>query len=109
MRKTLYAALAAAAILFVTVPANKATAMPIASPAVIGAAAAQPGTVTEVHYWRSHHRHWAWRRYRHWAWHTWAWRGTYWYPRHYWYAYPQPYWHAYSWGPYWGWGWYHSW
>jgi hypothetical protein len=104
MRKMVYAALAAAAILVLAAPAKPATAMPIASPAAIGATAAQTGTVTQAHYWRWHHRHWAWRRHHYWAWH-----GPYWYPRYYWFSYPQPYWHAYGWGPYWGWGWHRSW
>lgn len=104
MRKALYAALAAAAILVLTAPAKPAAAMPITSPAVIGAATTPAGSVTQVHYSRWHRRQWAWRHH-----HDWAWHGPDWYPRHYWYAYPQPYWHAYNRGPNWGWGWHRSW
>jgi hypothetical protein len=88
MRKALYAAFAAAAILVLAVPAKQAAAMPVASQAAIRTAAKTSRAVTPVRD-RRHHRYWAWR-------------GIYWYPRHYWYAPLSPHARYYVWGPYWG-------
>jgi hypothetical protein len=87
MRKTLCAALAAAAALLLTGPADQAAAMPISSHATISAAAKAPRVATAVRYWRRRH---------------WAWPALDWSPRHYWYAPLEPYAHYYVWGPYWG-------
>jgi hypothetical protein len=87
MRKIILAAAAAAAILFLGSPAQRAEAMTFATPTQIGVPAAtqDEGLVVKAswHGWR--HRHWGWRRHhwhRGWHWrHHWH-RGWHW--RHHW-------------------------
>ena len=112
MRKTVLVTVLAAvlaALLAIAAPANKATAMTIASPSALGVAQINP--VQQAHWGWRHHRYWAWRHHPYWAWHRyryWGWR------RHYWagpYFYPRP-WIGVYWGPAWRpccrWGW-HRW
>jgi hypothetical protein len=116
MRKTFLAAAALAAFLSFGAPVDRAAAMPVASPAALGASGLAP--VEEVH-WGWHHRYWGWHH-RYWAWHRHHWWGWGWHRR--WVAYPWwqgprhyyaagPYWgHPWGWGPYWSSGWaYHWW
>jgi hypothetical protein len=58
MHKALFAAFAAAAILFLGAPADRAAAMTIASPSAIGIAAAESSSLQQVHYRGWHRRYW---------------------------------------------------
>ena len=103
MRKTILAAAALAAFLSIGAPAQKADAMPVASPAALGAPDVNPVQKVywhrawgwhRAHYWGWRHRHWGWRhahywgwRHRYWGWHHrywgWGWRRHYWGPSYY--------------------------
>ncbi len=61
MRKAVFAAFATAAILFLGAPADRASAMPIASPSIIGLAASESGALLQVHYVARHRHYGAWR------------------------------------------------
>jgi hypothetical protein len=102
MRKFILAATAVAAFLSIGAPADRAAAMPVASPAALGAVAADVNPVQQVRWVRYHHRYWRWHHRRYWhPYHYWGWRHYYWGPYYY-----RPYWHP--WRPWWGWR-YHYW
>jgi hypothetical protein len=62
MRKAPFAVFAAAAILSLSTPAERASAMPLASPSVIGVTASESATLQQVHYVARHHRYGGWYR-----------------------------------------------
>ncbi len=68
MRKALFAACAAAVILFLGAPADRAAAMMIASPFAIGIAASESGPVQQVYY-RGWHHHYGMLHYETWRYH----------------------------------------
>jgi hypothetical protein len=61
MRKARFAVLAATSIFFLHTQADRASAMPIASPSAIGLAASESGATLQVRYVARHHRYGAWR------------------------------------------------
>jgi hypothetical protein len=94
MRKFILAAAALAAFLSIGAPGERAAAMPVASPAALGAAATEVNPVQQVHWVRYHHRrYWRWHRHRYWHhYHYWGWRHYYWGPYYY-----RPYWRPWGW------------
>lgn len=108
MRKIIVAAAAIAALLSIGMPAQKAAAMTVASPAALGVTDLSP--VQHVH-WGRYHRHWASHHHGYWAWHGhrryWGrHHDHYWGWRHYYWAGPwlRPCWRpGWDWHPWWGW------
>jgi len=99
MRKFLLVAFAAAAILAMAAPLQRAAAMTVAAPSALGIAAADRGAVQQVrwHGWYPH-RYWQpggyWGAGPYWRHPYW---GRYWYPRMYW-GWPRLYFWPHPWG-----------
>ena len=118
MRKLILAAAAIAAVLLMGAPADRASAMTVASPAALGLANPEASLVQKVYWHRAWRPYWGWRH-RSWAWHRpyWGWRRYYWAGWRPAYYYPRPWLGVYwgrpccwgGWGGWGGWGWHRRW